>query len=77
MCITIFKTFRIELESGRFSREFALDTLDSIILNETAVRQLHIKDPIGKFIENSQIIGVVKDFHYHSLYYKVEPTIFD
>jgi len=72
-----FKTFRIELESGRFfSREFALDTLDSIILNETAVRQLHIKDPIGKLIENSQIIGVVKDFHYHSLYYKIEPTIF-
>jgi len=72
-----FETYRIELESGRFfSREFALDTLDSIILNETAVRQLHIKDPIGKFIENSKIIGVVKDFHYHSLYYKVEPTIF-
>jgi len=72
-----FETFGIELLSGRsFSREFASDTLNSIILNETAVRRLHVKDPIGKFIEDSRIIGVVKDFRYHSLYYEVEPTIF-
>ncbi len=72
-----FETYRIELESGRFfSREFASDTLNSIIVNETAVKLLHINDPIGKTIENSQIIGVVKDFHFHSLYYKIEPMIF-
>jgi len=72
-----FETFGIDLLSGRpFSREFASDTQNSIILNETAVKRLHLKDPIGKFIENDKIIGVVKDFHYHSLYYEVEPTIF-
>lgn len=72
-----FETFGIELLSGRFfSREFASDTLNSIMLNETAVRLLHVNDPIGKLIDNSKIIGVIKDFHYHSLYNEVEPTIF-
>ncbi len=72
-----FETFGIELESGRlFSREFAADTLSSIILTETAVKKLHITDPIGKTIRDLQIIGVVKDFHYHSLYYEIEPMIF-
>jgi len=72
-----FETFSIELVSGRFfSREFATDSLNAIILNETAVKRLHVDDPIGKFVDNNKIIGVVKDFHYHSLYYEVEPTIF-
>ncbi|MCD4796500.1 MAG: ABC transporter permease, partial [Candidatus Cloacimonetes bacterium] len=72
-----FKTFGIELKNGRlFSREFAADTLSSIILNETAVKKLHIKNPIGKIIRDLRIIGIVKDFHFHSLYLKIEPTIF-
>ncbi len=72
-----FETFNIDMVSGRsFSREFAADTLNSIILNETAVKQLHIDDPIGKTIRDNKIIGIVKDFHFHSLYLKIEPMIF-
>ncbi|MDO9576285.1 MAG: ABC transporter permease [Candidatus Cloacimonadales bacterium] len=72
-----FETFIIGLKEGRlFSREFADDTQNYAILNETAVKELHIEDPIGQTIENSQIIGVVKDFHFHSMYYKIEPMIF-
>ena len=72
-----FETYNIEMLSGRtFSREFAADTLNSIILNETAVKQLHIDDPIGKTIRDMEIIGIVKDFHFHSLYLKIEPMIF-
>jgi putative ABC transport system permease protein len=50
------------------------------ILNETAVAQAGIKDPIGKKFKLWQttgtIIGVVKDFNYASLKEAVEPTIF-
>jgi len=50
------------------------------ILNETAVRQAGIKDPIGKSFtlwqNKGTIIGVVKDFNYSSLKTAIEPAIF-
>ncbi len=50
------------------------------ILNETAVRQAGIIDPIGKRFklnnQNGTIIGVVKDFHFASLRQKIEPAVF-
>src|SRR4029079_11746229 len=51
-----------------------------LILNETAVRQAGIQDPVGKSFtlwENKgTIIGVVKDFNYSSLKAAIEPAIF-
>lgn len=50
------------------------------ILNETAVREAGITNPIGKRFklhdQNGTIIGVVKDFHFASLKQKIEPAIF-
>ncbi len=50
------------------------------ILNETAVRQAGIKDPIGKTFTLWQtkgiITGVVKDFNFASLKQAIEPAIF-
>lgn len=50
------------------------------ILNETAVREAGITNPIGKRFKlhqtNGTIIGVVKDFHFASLRQKIEPAIF-
>jgi putative ABC transport system permease protein len=50
------------------------------ILNETAVKQAGIKDPVGKSFtlwENKgTIIGVVKDFNYASLKKNIEPAVF-
>ena len=50
------------------------------ILNETAVKQAGIKDPIGKSFTLWQtkgiITGIVKDFNYASLKQSVEPAIF-
>src|SRR6185295_9992648 len=50
------------------------------ILNETAVKQAGIKDPIGKSFtlwqNKGTIIGVVKDFNYASLKTAIEPAIF-
>lgn len=50
------------------------------ILNETAVREAGITNPVGKkFVlhdEPGTIIGVVKDFHFASLRTKIEPAIF-
>jgi putative ABC transport system permease protein len=50
------------------------------ILNETAVQEAGIKDPIGKRFKlwetNGTITGVVKDFHFASMKKKIEPAIF-
>lgn len=76
------KTFGIEMADGRyFSREFGADTINSIVLNETAVKSLGIKNPVGKRIsipgngaeQYFIIIGVTKDFHFQSLHEPIRP----
>ncbi|MCU7694821.1 ABC transporter permease [Haoranjiania flava] len=51
----------------------------SFILNETAIKKLAIKDPIGKEITyhdtKGTIIGIVKDFHFHDLHQPIAPLI--
>ncbi len=71
-------TFDIKLLQGRnFSPEFSMDKEQSLIINETAVRHLGWKDPIGKRMrlngEDFVVIGVVKDFHYQPLHLPIEP----
>lgn len=50
------------------------------ILNETAVKEAGIKNPVGKRLRfgatTGTIIGVVKDFHFVSLKQKIQPFIF-
>ncbi len=58
----------------------AISDSTKYILNETAVREAGIEDPIGKSFTlwgtKGTIAGVVKDFHHRSIRKKIEPTIF-
>jgi len=51
-----------------------------IILNEAAVEAMGLKDPVGTIIKgeeyNTEIIGVVENFHFQSLHEKIEPIKF-
>ncbi|MFC1492686.1 ABC transporter permease [candidate division KSB1 bacterium] len=71
------ETFDLEIVEGRnFSREFSTDRRGAVLLNETAVRDIGWTSAIGKKIgSNSTVVGVVKDFHFHSLHNKIEPLI--
>ena len=74
------ETMGMHMAAGRsFSRSFGADT-NKILVNETAVAAMHLKDPVGKTISaynvRLQIIGVVKDFHYESLHEAVKPAFF-
>jgi putative ABC transport system permease protein len=72
------KTMGMQLVQGRdFSKEFGADS-SGIIINESALKILGLKDPIGKRIwtfddpqlKNRKmytIIGIVKNFHFESL----------
>lgn len=70
---------KMELTAGRnFSDDQPADKRRSVIVNEAFAKTFGWTDPIGKkipgkdFIDH-EIIGVVKDFNYSSLYTKVEP----
>ena len=74
---------KIQLKQGRnFQKDHPTDA-NSVILNETAVRQFGIKDPIGKTINypskgNYTIIGVIKDFNFMDLHSPILPfALFD
>lgn len=76
------ETMQMEIVQGRdFSRAFAMDTSNSVIINETAVQEFGWDDPIGKQFEgkdgepNDVVIGVVKDFHFYTLHQKIEPLV--
>ncbi len=71
-----------ELRHGRFfSRKYGTDS-NAIMINETAVKVLGYKDPIGKIIlqpsdkgfTKRPIIGVLKDYNIESLHKKIEPA---
>jgi putative ABC transport system permease protein len=72
------ETMQFEILKGRyFSKEFSTDS-EAVVINETGAKELGWKDPIGKQISmvdsaDYNIIGVVKDFHFHSLYKNIEP----
>jgi putative ABC transport system permease protein len=71
--------FRLKFVAGANFTGIKSDSIH-FILNETAVRQAGIINPIGKrFSLNKQsgiIIGVVRDFHFASLKQKIEPAVF-
>lgn len=71
--------FKIEIAQGRnFSEEFGEDK-SAILVNETTVKQLGWKDPIGKKLlgrDEKHVIGVVRDFYFDSLHQKIEPMMF-
>lgn len=77
----LLETLGAHLAEGRFfSKEYGTDT-SKIVFNETAVRIMNMKEPIGQKIRlwdqyDMEIIGVVKDFHYQSLHEAVSPLFF-
>jgi putative ABC transport system permease protein len=72
------QTMGIKVLKGReFSQDFGSDLGQSAMLNEAAVKQLGITDPVGKLIGNQTIIGIVKDFNLHSIHSDIPPLMID
>ncbi|KAA0994120.1 FtsX-like permease family protein [Dyadobacter sp. UC 10] len=76
------KLMKLEIAAGRdFSKSMATDSTDAFLVNEEAVRQMGLKNPIGKWVsawkKKGHIIGVLKDYHTQSLHEKIKPLIID
>jgi len=73
------KTMHLQLAQGRdFSKDFATDSV-GYILNESALKRIGYKNPIGKPLtfwqKKGTIIGVLKDFHFNSLHVPINPLV--
>jgi len=70
--------YNIKMVDGRFfSRDFLTDFKESCLINETAVKELALENPIGIKIKagdmERKVIGVIQDFHFSSLHEEIEP----
>ncbi len=76
--VDYINTIGMKMASGRFFEEgYATDTSSAIVLNETAMGVMGLKDPVGKWVSwdttRYKVIGIVKDFHFLPLSEKISP----
>jgi putative ABC transport system permease protein len=76
------KIMNLKVVEGRdFSRSHATDSADAFMVNEEAVKQMGMKDPIGRWIsawqKKGHIVGILKDFHTNTLREPIKPLIID
>ena len=76
------ETMNLQMAEGKpFSKEFGDSSNQSfVIFNQAAIKAMGLKNPIGKTVSlwgaKKQIIGIVKDYHFQSLYSKIGPAFF-
>jgi len=72
------KEMKLQLTAGNGFTGTPADSTN-YILNETAIREMGLKDPVGKRFtfhdKKGTIVGIVKDFHFKSMHSKIEPII--
>lgn len=76
-------TLGINLIEGRnFSESFPGDKLNSVIVNETLMKEFNLQTPVGSVLngymfgeEKPIIVGVVRDYHIFSMREKIPPLI--
>jgi putative ABC transport system permease protein len=77
------ETLGIKIASGRdFQQDMPSDTLKAVVVNETFVKRMGWKEPIGKKVElgdertiRARVIGVMKDYHQTGMYNGVESLL--
>ncbi|MFH6963386.1 ABC transporter permease [Flavobacterium plurextorum] len=77
----MLEMLKTKMAKGRgLDKKLASDTINSILINETAAKLMNMKNPIGEEIlirnQNLKIIGIVKDFNLLSPEVQVPPMTF-
>jgi ABC-type antimicrobial peptide transport system permease subunit len=72
-------TLQLKLSQGRdFSKAFPTDSAGYLV-NESAIKLFHYKNPIGMPLSlwgtKGHIVGVLKDFHFASLHDQIQPLV--
>lgn len=77
----MLEMMKIQIKEGRsLSDKYASDTLTSMLVNETALKEMGEQNPIGKEVDWNEkklkIVGIVKDFNLFGPQEKVPPMVF-
>ncbi len=77
----MLEMMQIKIKEGRtLSEKFASDTINSMLINETTLKLMGEKNPIGKEVDwndhKLKIVGVVKDFHIYGPQAEIPPMVF-
>lgn len=74
-----FESLDFKFAVGRAFNESIKNDEKAVVLNETAVREFGLSDPLNSRIlkgDTMHVIGVVKDFHFSSFEESIEPMMF-
>lgn len=75
-------TFGLKVTKGNFFTDYNNSETGGVVLNETAVKAIGLKDPVGKIIHITaqkfpvRVLGVVKDFNYSTFQQSIGPVAF-
>lgn len=77
----MLELMNIKLAEGRYlSEKLSSDTISTMLINETALRLMKEKNPIGKIVDwndkKLEIVGIVKDFHVNGPQDPIAPMVF-
>ncbi len=70
--------YDIKLKEGRLINLENRDTLNEVLLNEAAVQQFNLTQPIGQVVTGKvkgRVVGIVENFNHTSLHSTIEPLI--
>ncbi len=78
-------TYRMQMADGRFfSREHPSDT-GAVVVNQQVEKAFGVKDIVGKYLvlpgetmadqKRFEVVGVLRDFNYHSLHESIRPLV--
>lgn len=76
----LVRTLGMQIKEGRSFSDSLGNNSSYLLLNETAVKIMRLKEPIGTKVklwgEDKTILGVIKDFHTASIHQAISPFIF-
>ncbi|MBT1700249.1 ABC transporter permease [Fulvivirgaceae bacterium PWU4] len=75
------KLMNLDIVNGRDVDRYNRTDSVGFLVNEEAVRQMGVKDPIGMeisvFGKQGRIVGVLKDYHTNTLHQAIDPVVLD
>jgi putative ABC transport system permease protein len=70
------KVLGLKITQGRdLSSRLLTDIGTNMLVNESLVKSMGWTEPLGKRVLDGRVVGVVRDFNYKSLKFRVEPLV--
>ncbi len=70
------KVLGLKVVQGRdLSSRLLTDVGTNVLVNEALVKKMGWKEPLGKRVLDGRVVGVMKDFNFKSLKFRIEPLV--